>query len=278
MYPLKVHLNCLYYFVGISFPVIFGILVYTSCVQNAYSQKDTQSETKMVGNSPLIEKIQAVKEQIQVQGNTNRDEDYSLNLLLKVVKGKDLDQSLLYEVQSFISSKNKTPLMEKVSDLLNQIQVQGEVTQDEDRALKNLLVLTSDNGFNDPFFDDVLKDVEVPFAVIDEVPIYPGCESLTTNNERKQCMSDEIAKFVNKNFNTSIADSLGLIGRQRINVIFKIGNDGSISEIKSRAPHPALEEEAIRIIKELPKMIPGKQKGRAVTVPYSLPIVFVVDK
>ena len=262
---------------AISFPIILGILAYTSSVQNAYSQNDAQSETKLVGNSPLMEKIQAVKDQIQIQGNTSRDEDYSLQLLLKVVKSNVLDSSLLKEIQDFSSSKHKTPLMEKISDLFNQIQVQGNITEEEEKALKNLLVLTSDNGINDPFFNDVLQDVEVPFGVIDEVPIYPGCESLTTNNERKQCMSDKIAKFVNKNFNTSVADSLGLIGRQRINVIFKIGNDGNIADIFSKASNPVLEEEAIRVIKLLPKMKPGKQKGRAVTVPYSLPIIFVVD-
>jgi hypothetical protein len=60
-------------------------------------------------------------------------------------------------------------------------------------------------------------------------------------------------------------------------VIFKIQKDGSISEIKSRAPHPELEKEAIRVIKALPKMQPGMQRGKPVVVPYSLPILFQVQ-
>lgn len=118
--------------------------------------------------------------------------------------------------------------------------------------------------------------VEVPFAVIDQVPVFPGCENLT-KEEQKQCFSNNVAKLVNKNFNTKLANKLGLTGRQRINVIFKIDEGGSVVGIKSRAPHQELEDEAIRVVKTLPKMIPGKHKGENVVVPYSLPIIFQVD-
>lgn len=125
---------------------------------------------------------------------------------------------------------------------------------------------------------DYNNDIEVPFAVIDQVPVYPGCEDLSREDQKK-CISENITKHVQRNFNTSLANTLGLTGRQRINVIFKIDANGHIKGIRSRAPHPDLEAEAIRVIKTLPKMIPGKQKGKNVTVPYSLPIIFeVADK
>ncbi|WP_051209864.1 M56 family metallopeptidase [Gelidibacter mesophilus] len=120
-------------------------------------------------------------------------------------------------------------------------------------------------------------DIEVPFAVVDEVPIFTGCEDFNSNKERKQCMSDKVSMFVNKNFNVDIAKEHNLKGKQRISVIFKLGKDGKIREIKARAPHLALEEEAIRVIQLLPEFTPGKQKGKAVTVPYSLPILFMVQ-
>lgn len=123
----------------------------------------------------------------------------------------------------------------------------------------------------------VTEDTEVPFAVVDEAPFFSSCETLTSNEERKECTSDVISSFVNKNFNTKLAKELGLKGPQRIMVIFKIQKDGGISEVKSRAPHPELEKEAIRVINALPKMQPGKQKGKAVVVPYSLPIQFQVQ-
>ena len=120
------------------------------------------------------------------------------------------------------------------------------------------------------------EDVEVPFAVIENVPVFPGCEK-GDNNAKRDCMSKKIQEFVNKKFNTDLAGELGLSGRQRINVIFKIDKTGTVTGIRARAPHPGLEKEAARVIGLLPKMQPGKQRGKAVTVPYSLPIVFQVQ-
>jgi protein TonB len=124
--------------------------------------------------------------------------------------------------------------------------------------------------------EEIDEDIEVPFAVIENVPIFPGCEK-GNNDAKKKCMSEKIAKFVNKKFNTDLAADLGLSGRQRINVIFKIDRSGNIVGVRARAPHPKLEKEAARVIKMLPKMKPGKQRGKAVTVPYSLPILFQVQ-
>ncbi len=124
--------------------------------------------------------------------------------------------------------------------------------------------------------EEIEEDIEVPFSVIENVPVYPGCEK-GNNAKKKACMSEKISKFVQKKFNTELAGELGLSGRQRINVIFKIDKNGNITGVRSRAPHPRLEKEAARVINMLPKMKPGKQRGKAVIVPYSLPIVFQVQ-
>jgi len=89
---------------------------------------------------------------------------------------------------------------------------------------------------------------------------------------------DKITKFVQKNFDTDLAGDLGLTGRQRISVVFKINKEGNIVGVRSRATHPRLEEEAKRVIGLLPKMSPGKHKGKNVIVPYSLPIIFQVSE
>ncbi|MFO7719754.1 MAG: M56 family metallopeptidase [Gillisia sp.] len=119
---------------------------------------------------------------------------------------------------------------------------------------------------------------EVPFAIIEQVPVFPGCEDLASNEEQKKCMSDKIQEYVNKNFNTSLGKELNLSGVNRIIVQFKIDNQGNIKEVRSRAPHPDLEVEAERIINSLPSMKPGKQDGIDVGVVYSLPIVFEVGE
>ncbi len=125
--------------------------------------------------------------------------------------------------------------------------------------------------------EEVDEDIEVPFSVIENVPVFPGCEKKRGNEAKKKCMSEKIMKFVQKKFNTDLAGDLGLSGKQRINVIFKIDKSGNVIGVRARAPHPALAKEATKVVKLLPKMKPGKQRGKAVTVPYSLPIIFQVQ-
>ena len=57
-------------------------------------------------------------------------------------------------------------------------------------------------------------------------------------------------------------------------VQFVIEKDGQIRSIQMRGPDKTLEKEAHRIISKLPQMTPGKKRGRAVRVPFSIPIVF----
>ncbi|WP_435579862.1 energy transducer TonB [Gilvibacter sp.] len=119
--------------------------------------------------------------------------------------------------------------------------------------------------------------ITVPFHVIEEVPIYPGCEALADKTAKKKCLSDKVMAFVQKNFDTDLAVELGLEGRQRISVQFRIDERGKVVEVKARAPHPRLEQEAISIVSKLPLMSPGMQRGKPVGVLYMLPILFQVE-
>lgn len=118
---------------------------------------------------------------------------------------------------------------------------------------------------------------DVPFAVIENVPVYPGCENEKGNDAKKKCMSGKVAEFINKKFNTELASDLGLEGRQRISVQFKIDKNGKVVDVRARAPHPRLEKEAVEVVQSLPNMTPGKQRGKPVGVLYSLPIVFDIQ-
>ncbi len=118
----------------------------------------------------------------------------------------------------------------------------------------------------------------VPFTLIEDVPIFPGCENLKDNTERKTCMSEKITSYVNKNFNKELGSELGLTGVNRINILFQIDTNGNIVNIQARTPHPKLEEEAKKLIEALPKMQPGKQRGKPVKVNYALPIIFQVQE
>lgn len=130
---------------------------------------------------------------------------------------------------------------------------------------------------SDKLQNNDLED-SVPFAILEKVPTYPGCESSLTNEDRKKCMSDHISRYVNKEFDTGLAADLGLKGRIKINVQFKIDSKGNIVDIASSARHPKLAEETFRVISSLPKMQPGEQRGEKVSVLYALPIIFQVQE
>ena len=156
-----------------------------------------------------------------------------------------------------------------------------EIVEDEEEVEETVIESTETDQeeemeIEDLDIEEVEEDIEVPFSVIENVPIFPGCDK-GNNEARRKCMSQKITTFVQRKFNTDLAGDLGLSGRQRISVIFKIDKNGDVVGVRARAPHPRLVKEATRVVNLLPKMKAGKQRGKAVVVPYSLPIIFQVQ-
>ena len=153
-----------------------------------------------------------------------------------------------------------------------------EVIEDEEEIEATVIESTETDQeeeieIDDVEIEEVEEDVDVPFFLVESAPIFKGCERA---KDKKKCMSEKIAEFVKTKFNTDLASDLGLTGRQRISVIFKIDKRGNVVRVRTRAPHPRLAKEAERVINMLPKMQPGKQRGVPVNVTYSLPIIFQV--
>ena len=116
------------------------------------------------------------------------------------------------------------------------------------------------------------EDIEVPFAVIENVPVFPGCKE-SSNEAQKACFQKKIQEHIIKHFSyPDVAVELGIEGK--VYVQFIIDNTGYITNIRTRGPDKLLEKEANRIIAALPQMSPGRQRGRAVKVPYTIPITF----
>lgn len=163
------------------------------------------------------------------------------------------------------------------------LSVEPDIIEDDDPTPDDHIETTESIPDEIIKMDDIIEapidePILVPFAIIEDVPIYPGCEGLQSNDERKKCMSQKITQFVNSRFNKNLGDQVGVSGINKINVAFKIDKEGNIIDVQSRAPHPRLEQEAIRVINALPKMEPGKQRGKPVAVSYYLPILFQVEK
>ena len=110
----------------------------------------------------------------------------------------------------------------------------------------------------------------IPFASVEEVPVFPGCES---SADPRACFQESIQKHIRKYFRyPEEAQDQGIQGR--VAILFTIDKEGNIVNIRKRGPSPILEQEAVRIIEKLPKMTPGKHRGEAVNVPFSIPITF----
>ncbi len=124
--------------------------------------------------------------------------------------------------------------------------------------------------------EEVEEDITVPFAVIEHVPVFPGCEGLSSEAERKACFNQKMQEHVQKQFKyPATALELGISGK--VFVLFSINSDGYVTNIKTRGPDKLLEEESVRIITALPKMKPGIQRGIPVKVGYSIPISFRLE-
>ncbi len=114
------------------------------------------------------------------------------------------------------------------------------------------------------------QDMIVPFALVEEAPVFPGCEN---EQDLRECFQTKLQLHISKNFKyPGEAQKQGIQGR--VNIMFTIDQNGDITNIRKRGPHKLLEVEAERIITLLPKMQPGVHKGKKVKVPFSIPITF----
>jgi protein TonB len=150
-----------------------------------------------------------------------------------------------------------------------------EIVEDEEDVEETVIESTETNEEEIVEIVEVEEeelDIDVPFAVIEDVPIFPGCERVK-KSERRNCFQEKMNKHIRKNFRyPEIAQEMGIQGRVYVNFI--IAKDGKITNIRMRGPDKNLENEAQRIIAKLPSMTPGKQRGRPVRVPFSIPITF----
>jgi protein TonB len=83
-------------------------------------------------------------------------------------------------------------------------------------------------------------DIEVPFAIIEDIPVFPGCEKVSKKKQR-DCFQEKINKHIRNNFRyPEIAQEMGI--QARVYVSFIIGKDGKVIMVKPRGPDKNLEK------------------------------------
>jgi periplasmic protein TonB len=109
------------------------------------------------------------------------------------------------------------------------------------------------------------KQDEKPIYGIEQMPQFPGGEV-------------ELLNFVRRNLHyPSSAAKVGIQGR--VVIRFVVNTDGDVVDIKViRSLDPNCDDEAVRVVKMMPKWIPGRKNGQKVAVYYTMPFVFKLQK
>lgn len=106
---------------------------------------------------------------------------------------------------------------------------------------------------------------EEVFTAVEQMPQFPGGEA-------------ELLKYVATHIKyPTMAAENNIQGR--VVVKFVVKKDGNVGDVVVlRGKDPDLDREAVRVVKTLPKFIPGKMNGQAVSVWYTLPINFKLQQ
>ena len=154
-----------------------------------------------------------------------------------------------------------------------------EVVEDEEEVVETVIESTETDETEEIIIEEeeveeVIEDVS--FMIIEDVPVFPGCKG--DKNALKKCFSQMVQKHFSRKFDAELPNELGLpAGKKRVFIGFKIDKTGNVVNIQARAPHPKIKKEVIKVMKMLPKMKPGRQRGVAVGVKYSIPFTLIVE-
>ena len=122
------------------------------------------------------------------------------------------------------------------------------------------------------FVEEEVDDEAKIFVIVEEMPIFRP--DICKNNVEGNL---ELYRHINSSIRYPvIAQENNITGR--VYVSFVVGKDGGISKVELlRGIDPSLDQEALRVIRNLPKFQPGKQRGKPVKVSYSVVINFVLQ-
>ena len=175
------------------------------------------------------------------------------------------------EVEKVKSSvKFVPPVIKKDSE----VKPEEELKSQEELNKTNTAIGAFDVKGNDEAAGEVLKAKEViaqpeppkeeetkVFDVVEQMPSFPGGPSA-------------LMQFLSSNIKYPVvAEENGVQGR--VVCTFVVERDGSITDVRViKSVDPSLDKEAVRVVKSMPKWIPGKQNGSAVRVKYTVPVTF----
>ena len=174
--------------------------------------------------------------------------------------------------QAQVVEKVKSSVKFTAPVIKEEVEPEEEMKSQEELAQSNTAIGVFDVKGNDEAEGEVLKAQQVVadekreeetkvFTVVEQMPSFPGGDAA-------------LMAYLSKNIQyPPIAEENGIQGR--VVATFVVERDGSITDVQvMRGVDPSLDREAIRVLKAMPRWIPGKQNGAAVRVKYTVPVTF----
>jgi bla regulator protein BlaR1 len=241
-------------------PVLLSMLFYTSCSEH--------SSTEIKANKELQTRYFELNDKLKVS-TTGKLTYFDIYVGTETPEGKEISYTELsipereeYDL-FFEKQKNKEDTKFKKRITLKIFE--------KSNARKTIASLVELQEAKNPAIQN--SDDLVNFRTIEKAPTFPGCSS-----GDKDCFSKMVQKHFSENFDSKLPNGLGLsAGKKRLFIGFKVDVKGGVVGIKVRAPNSEIKEEVLRVMRSLPKMIPGEQDGVKIGVSYTIPFILIVD-
>ncbi len=168
---------------------------------------------------------------------------------------------LFVPLVSFGQKNTESELIMKINAVQQQVMAQGNITEEEERAILSLCsIMSKDDGLANYSPDDrmILKDVEI-------APVYNGCEKLS-EKEIKKCFNNKVSTFIKREFNLNISRDLNLSEPRQVEAFFIINENGNLTGMKVRNSELTIQAEILRVLRKVPVMKPAIHNGNNVAV------------
>lgn len=215
----------------------------------------------------LDEERQAYMEQLELsklQEQAKKEKKEEPIIKAKIEPKKIVEQ--VRETQKFTAPEiKKDELVNEENQVKDQADLDEKVavgTKDQEGTKDRTdVAIRNDIAVNTNESEEKKEVANKVFDVVEQMPSFPGG-------------NDALMKFLQENVKYPVvAQENGVQGR--VVVSFVVEKDGSITDVKVvRSVDPSLDKEATRVVKSMPRWIPGKQNGAAVRVKYNVPVSF----
>jgi len=165
---------------------------------------------------------------------------------------------------SFCQAQSIKKALEQQQQQQQQQQTNTELPSQYPRFIE----IEDDIVVEEPYDDEEIVDEEIVdeeiFVIVESPPEFPGGDDARLNFLRNNVKYPQMAR------------EAGIQGT--VYVSFTVEKDGSITQVKiARGIGGGCDEEAVRIVRLMPKWKPGTQKGKKVRVSFNMPIKFTLQ-